>query len=121
MGFYEDADADAIEILSEVGKSATIQHGLTGIPVSITVMIGPTMVMEDLETGGFVNSTSFDVKILRSYAISNLSYVSGSSPGLVAYGNLINYNGSQYRIHAVNDRPPSAWIICRVVTVSGSN
>ena len=120
MGFFEEADLDAQEILAEVGKSVTIQHGITGTPVPATVMIGPPMVMQDLETGGFLNSTSFDVKFLRSYAVAHLNYVSGTSPGLVAYGNVISYNGSQYRIHAVNDRPPAAWIICRVQSIGGT-
>jgi len=69
------------------------------------------MVQQDLETGGFLNSTSFDVKFLKTDADEN--------PGVIIYGNLVNYNGSDYRIVAINDRPPSAWVIVRVQTKVG--
>ena len=64
------------------------------------------MVSQDLETGGFMNSTSFDVKFLRTDTEAHA--------GVVIYGNLIRYNNLDFRIVAVNDRPPSAWIIVKV-------
>jgi len=112
MGIIQDEwNEDAAVILSEIPKAVTVQRGLTGTPTSFNVLIGPPMVQQDLTTGGFLNSTSYDVKFLR--ADNDLH------PGVVIYGNLVNYNGTQFRIVAINDRPPSAWIICKVQSWAG--
>ena len=111
MGSF-DAEwaADAAEILSEIPKAVTVHLG-AGASVGFNVLMGPPMVQQDLETGGFLNSTSFDVKFLRSDTVAH--------PGVVAFGSLISYNGKQYRVVAINDRPPSAWIIVRVQSKGG--
>jgi len=112
MGIIQDEwNEDAAVILSEIPKAVTVQRGLTGTPTSFNVLIGPPMVQQDLTTGGFLNSTSYDVKFLRA---DNALH-----PGVVIYGNLVNYNGTQFRIVAINDRPPSAWIICKVQSWAG--
>jgi hypothetical protein len=69
------------------------------------------MVQQDLETGGFLDVASFDVKFLKADC--------DALPGVVIYGNLVTFNSKQYRIVAINDRPPSAWIIARVQTKAG--
>ena len=97
--------ADAAEILNEIPKAVTVRHG-SGPSTSFNVLMSAPMVQQNLETGGFLDSTSYDVKFLK--ADSDLH------PGVVIYGNLINFNGNNYRIVAINDRPPSAWIIVRV-------
>ena len=111
MGLF-DAEwaADAAVILSEIPKAVLVHIG-TGADVAFNVLMGPPMVQQDLETGGFLNSTSFDVKFLRSDLEAH--------PGVVAFGSLITYAGKQYRVVAVNDRPPSAWIIVRVQSKGG--
>ena len=112
MGLIQDEwSADAASILTEVGKSVTVQHGTSGTQTAFTVMISPPMVEQDLTSGGFLYSTSYDVKFLRADTELN--------PGVVIYGNLVNYNGLQFRIVAINNRPPSAWIICRVMAKAG--
>ena len=108
MGFYEDAAADALSILNEVGKTITVKIVPGGSPVTLKAMLTQPMVLQDMETGGFLNQTTFEVKVLRS---TNTTY-----PGLFAYGNIVTYNNEEYRIVAVADRPPSAWIIARVQT-----
>lgn len=106
MGAIQDEwAADASEILNEIPKAVTVRRG-SGSSISFNVLMGPPMVAQDLETGGFMNSTSYDVKFLRTDTVAHA--------GVVIYGNLVHYNGSDYRIVAVNDRPPSAWIIVRV-------
>ena len=111
MGLY-DAEwaADAASILSEIPKAVTVRRG-SGTATSFNVLMGPPMVSQDLETGGFLNATSYDVKFLKSDSDAN--------PGVIIYGNLVTYNGHDYRIVAINDRPPSAWIIVRVQTKAG--
>lgn len=103
--------ADAAEILAEIPKAVTVQHTPTGPLTAFNVLMTPPMVQQDLTAGGFLNSTSYDVKFLRSDCVAH--------PGLVVYGNLVNYNGTQFRIVAINDRPPSAWIIAKVQSYAG--
>jgi hypothetical protein len=101
--------ADALEILGEIPKAVTVKSVPGGTPVAFNALMSQPAVMQDLETGGFTSSTSYDVKILRTQAAAH--------PGLVAFGNIIAFNGEQYRIMTVTDRPPSAWVICKVQTL----
>jgi hypothetical protein len=107
MGFYEDAAADALSILDEVGKVVALKNG-TNPAIDVKVMVTQPMVLQDLETGGFLNQTTFEVKFPRDFAQAN--------PTLVAYGNTLSYAGQEFRIVAIADRPPSAWIIAKVQT-----
>jgi hypothetical protein len=99
---------DAAEILTEIGKDVTVKNVPGGTPVALKCLMTQPAVMQDLETGGFLNQTSFDVKFLRSQAQAN--------PGLIAFGNVIAFQGEEYRIMTVTNRPPSAWIIVKVQT-----
>lgn len=108
MGLPEEWAADAAEILAEIPKAVTVKNVPGGSPVSLNCLMSQPAVMQDLETGGFLNQTSYDIKFLRTDAVAN--------PGLIAYGNLVNYQGEDYRIMTVTDRPPSAWIIVKVQT-----
>ena len=111
MGIIQDEWAsDAGEILLEIPKAVTVQRG-NGAPVSFNVLLGDPMVQQDLETGGFLDSASFDVKFLKADCVAH--------PGVVIFGNLVTFNSKQYRIVAINDRPPSAWVIARVQTKVG--
>ena len=108
MGSIQDEWAsDAVNILAEIPKAVTVRRG-SGAATSLNVLMSAPMVEQDLGQGGLVNSTSYDVKFLRSDAVAN--------PNLIIYGNLVHFNGSDYRIVAINDRPPSAWIIVRVMS-----
>jgi hypothetical protein len=100
--------ADAASILTEIGKDVTIKIVPGGTPVAVRAMITQPMVLQDMETGGFLNSTTFEVKVLKSFSDAN--------PGLVVYGNIVHYDGQDYRIVAIANRPPAAWIIARVQT-----
>jgi len=112
MGSIQDEWAyDAQQILQEIPKAVTVQHTQTGTPVAFNVLMSAPMVQQDLTTGGFLNSTSYDLKFLRADCVAH--------SGVVVYGNLVNYNGTQFRIIAINDRPPSAWIIARVMASAG--
>ena len=111
MGSIQDEWAsDASEIMTEIPKAVTVRRG-SGATTAFNVLMGPPMVQQDMETGGFLNSTSFDVKFLKTDC--------AAYPGVVIYGNVVHYNGGDYRIVAINDRPPSAWIIVRVQTKVG--
>ena len=111
MGLY-DAEwaADAADILAEIPKAVTVRRG-SGAATAFNVLMGPPMVQQNLETGGFLDSTAFDVKFLRSD--------SDLHPGVVAFGNIMTYNGKAFRIVAINDRPPAAWIMARVESKAG--
>ena len=111
MGSIQDEWAsDASEIMTEIPKAVTVRRG-SGATTSFNVLMGPPMVQQDMETGGFLNTTAFDVKFLKTDCAAHA--------GVVIYGNVVNYNGGDYRIVAINDRPPSAWIIVRVQTKVG--
>jgi len=111
MGSIQDEWAsDAKSILLEVGKTVVVSNG-SGLSVTFQCLMTPPMVEQDLSTGGFLNSASFDVKFLRSDSEAN--------PNLIAYGNIILYNSKKFRVVAVNDRPPSAFIICKVASWEG--
>jgi hypothetical protein len=106
MGTIQDEWAsDASEILAEIPKAVTVRRG-TGTAVNFNVLMSPPMVSQDLETGGFMSSTSYDVKFLRTDLVAH--------PDSVKFGNLVHFNGADYRIVSLNDRPPSAWIIAKV-------
>jgi hypothetical protein len=112
MGSIQDEwAADAAAILGEIPKAVTVRRTPTGTATSFNVLLGPPMVQQDMETGGFLNSTSFDVKFLKADCVAH--------PGVVVFGNLVAYNGADYRIVAINDRPPSAWVIVRVQSKAG--
>jgi len=108
MSIWDEFTADAQSILNEVGKDITIKNVPGGTPVAFKAMVTQPMVLQDMETGGFLNSTTFEVKVLRTVAASH--------PGLFAYGNIINYDGQDYRIVAIANRPPSAWLVAKVQT-----
>ena len=111
MGAIQDEwAADASEILSEIPKAVTVRRG-SGPSTSFNVLMSAPMVQQDLETGGFLNTTAYDVKFLKTDCVAH--------PGVVIYGNLVTYNGGDFRIVAINDRPPSAWVIVRVQTKAG--
>jgi hypothetical protein len=100
--------SDASEILGEIPKAVTVKNVPAGSPVALNALMSPPAIMQDLETGGFTNHTSFDMKFRRSDSVAN--------PGLIAFGNVVAYNGQEFRIMTVTDRPPSAWIIVKVQT-----
>ena len=100
---------DAAEILGEIPKAVMVKQVPGGTPVALNALMSQPAVMQDLETGGFTSQTSFDVKFLRSQLTL--------TPGLIAHGNIIAYNGEQYRIMTVTDRPPSAWVVAKVQTL----
>jgi len=52
--------------------------------VALNALMSQPSVMQDLETGGFTSSTSYDVKFLRTNAAAH--------PGLIAFGNIIAFN-----------------------------
>jgi hypothetical protein len=108
MSIWDEFTADAQSILNEVGKDITIKNVPGGTPVAFKAMVTQPMVLQDMETGGFLNSTTFEVKVLRT--------VANTHPGLFAYGNIINYDGQDYRIVAIANRPPSAWLVAKVQT-----
>lgn len=111
MGAIQDEwAADAASILTEIPKAVTVHKG-NATPTSFNVLMSEPMVQQDLETGGFLNAATFDVKFLRSDCETH--------PGVVVYGSLVTYNNQQYRIVAINDRPPSAWIMAKVQTKAG--
>ena len=99
---------DASEILSEIPKAVTVKNVPSGSPIAFNALMSQPAVMQDLETGGFMNHTSFDMKFLRVAAAAH--------PGVIAFGNVVAYEGQEYRIMTVTDRPPSAWLIVKVQT-----
>jgi len=69
------------------------------------------MIQQDMETGGFLDSASYEVK----FHVDDIA----AHPGVVVKGNLINYVGKDFRIVAINPRTNAAWLICRVQAKAG--
>lgn len=107
-GITDEWAADASEILSEIPKAVTVKNVPGGTPVALNALMSQPAIMQDLETGGFLDQTSFDIKFLRTDSVAN--------PGLIAFGNVVAYGGKEFRIMSVTDRPPSAWLIVKVQT-----
>lgn len=107
-GITEEWASDASEILSEIPKAVTVKNVPGGSPVALNALMSQPAIMQDLETGGFLNHTSFDMKFLRTDAVAH--------PGLIAFGNVVTYGGQEFRIMTVTDRAPSAWVIVKVQT-----
>jgi hypothetical protein len=107
-GITDEWAVDASEILSEIPKAVTVKNVPGGTPVPLNALMSQPAIMQDLETGGFMNQTSFDMKFLRTDAAAN--------PGLIAFGNVVAYGGQEFRIMTVTDRTPSAWVIVKVQT-----
>jgi len=107
-GITDEWALDASEILSEIPKAVTVKNVPAGTPVALNALMSQPAIMQDMETGGFMNQTSFDIKFLRTDAVAN--------PGLIAFGNVVVYGGQEFRIMTVTDRLPSAWVIVKVQT-----
>ena len=107
MALYDEVGADAVSILLEIGKDVVLKKP-TGQTLALKALVTQPMVLQDLETGGFLNQTTFEVKITRAQHDNN--------PGFMAYGNIVTYAGEEYRIVAIANRPPSAWIIAKIQT-----
>lgn len=109
MSIQSEWAADAAEIMAEIPKPVTVKNVPAGSPVALNALMTPPMLMQDIETGGFVDSANFDFKFKRTDYDAN--------PGLIAKGNIIDYNDTKYRIVALNNRTGSAWVICKVQTL----
>ena len=107
-GITDEWALDASEILSEIPKAVTVKNVPAGTPVALNALMSQPAIMQDLETGGFMNHTSFDMKFLRTDAAAH--------PGLIAFGNVVAYGDQEFRIMTVTDRTPSAWVIVKVQT-----
>ena len=108
MAIQDEWAADAAEILAEIPKAVTVRKAGSE-PVALNVLMSQPMLMQDLETGGFTSSTSYDVKFIRT------DYVLHSA--VIAHGSVITFNSEDLRVVAVVNRPPSSWVICRVQTL----
>ena len=74
----EEWASDASEILSEIPKAVTVKNVPGGSPVALNALMTQPAVLQDLETGGFLNQTSFDIKFLRTDAAAHPGGVSVS-------------------------------------------
>lgn len=111
MGSIQDEwRADAKAILGEIPKAVTVRHA-SGPTTAFNVLLGAPMIQQDMETGGFLDSASYEVK----FHVDDIAL----HPGVVVVGNLIEYVGKAFRIVAINPRTNSAWVIVRVQTKAG--
>lgn len=111
MGSIQDEwKADALDILAEIPKAVTVRHA-NGTPTAFNVLLGAPMIQQDMETGGFLDSASYEIK----FHVDDVA----AHPGVVIVGNLIDYIGKAFRIVAINPRTNSAWVIVRVQTKAG--
>lgn len=94
MGLYEEAAADAAQILAEAGRTIRFRN------TDVLAMVGEQNLGYDLERGGMVPTGQLTIKLLHA------SYASA----LPTDGEHLEYAGVKYRVSSVTRRPPTAWV-----------
>lgn len=91
MPIHDEIAADFEHILAEFGKPVQL------LGRTLLAMISEPMLSNELVLGGEVDAVRFTAKVLRS-----------SLPSMPHSGQVLRWDDSDYRIHAVMNRPPHA-------------
>lgn len=98
MSIFEEFQADAAEIVSEIGRTVTFRSN------PISAIVSEPQAGEMLLAGGFKDSTSYTVKLVRSTVLA------APFSGLPETGEAMTIEGKEYTINAVSTRTGSAWV-----------
>lgn len=119
-----DLIADAKEIVGDMADLAQTWTAVGGTP-SFQVLIGQPMVTQDLQSGGFMERVSHEVRIVASTASWTTAYgtacaaaiSSGAPVASLANGKTLvatEQGNRQYRIDGVSYKPGTAWVVLQV-------
>ena len=119
-----DLIADAKEIVGDMADLAQTWTAVGGTP-SFQVLIGQPMVTQDLQSGGFMERVSHEVRIVAATASWTTAYgtacaaaiTSGAPVASLANGKTLvatEQGNRQYRIDGVSYKPGTAWIVLQV-------
>lgn len=119
-----DLIADAKEIVGDMADLAQTWTAVGGTP-SFQVLIGQPMVTQDLQSGGFMERVSHEVRIVASTASWTTAYgtacaaaiSSGAPVASLANGKTLvatEQGNRQYRIDGVAYKPGTAWVVLQV-------
>lgn len=121
MSLYPDFLPDAKEMLDEFGVPLTCPTG-----ESFMAMVSDPMIQQTLEAGGFLNQTSFTIKVAATTAAwTTASGLVGASTGSLSGGVAISPLTIGKKVTAANlglrivssqYKPGSAWVILTVHT-----
>jgi hypothetical protein len=95
VSVYNEIAADAAQVFAEFGKE--IQWKDRAYPA----LISEPAFSQEFETGGFADAGDFTIKLLRATLLH----------GIPRLGDRIAFNGEDYRVVRVTDRPPHPLII----------
>ena len=119
-----DLIADAKEIVGDMADLAQTWTAVGGTP-SFQVLIGQPMVTQDLQSGGFMERVSHEVRIVAATASWTTAYgtacaaaiTSGAPVASLANGKTLvatEQGNRQYRIDGVSYKPGTAWVVLQV-------
>lgn len=97
MGIHDEIAADFAVILTEFGKPVEY------LGQTLSAMISEPMLAGEFVLGGEVDDVRFTVKVLRT-----------DLPAMPRSGQLLRWDGKDYRIRAVMNRPPHAIVTLEV-------
>jgi hypothetical protein len=95
MSIFDEMASDSAELLREFGKQITWNGN------EYSALVSEPTIAQEFDVGGFVDSVDFVAKLLRNDLIH----------GLPEHGELVTYNGEEYRIMRLSNRPPHPFVV----------
>jgi len=119
-----DLITDAKDIVGDMADLAQTWTAVGGTP-SFQVLIGQPMVTQDLQSGGFMERVSHEVRIVAATASWTTAYgtacaaaiSSGAPVASLANGKTLvatEQGNRQYRIDGISYKPGTAWVVLQV-------
>jgi hypothetical protein len=119
-----DLITDAKDIVGDMADLAQTWTAVGGTP-SFQVLIGQPMVTQDLQSGGFMERVSHEVRIVAATASWTTAYgtacaaaiSSGAPVAALANGKTLvatEQGNRQYRIDGISYKPGTAWVVLQV-------
>jgi hypothetical protein len=119
-----DLITDAKDIVGDMADLAQTWTAVGGTP-SFQVLIGQPMVTQDLQSGGFMERVSHEVRIVAATASWTTAYgtacaaaiSSGAPVASLAIGKTLvatEQGSRQYRVEGSSYKPGTAWVVLQV-------
>lgn len=116
--------ADAKDIVGDMQDLAQTWTAVGGTP-SFQVLIGQPLVTQDLQSGGFMERVSHELRVVASTASWTTAYgaacaaaiASGAPVASLANGKTLvatEQGNRKYRVDGVSYKPGTAWIVLQV-------
>ena len=95
MSVFDEMATDSTELLREFGKQIEWDGNL------YSALVSEPTIAQEFGIGGFADSADFIVKLLRN----------DLTRGVPEHGDLITYNGEEYRVARLSNRPPHPFVV----------